>query len=73
MSRHNKYKIGTVKLTVTVENEDKFKLYRKATTQDYPDASSLLREIIHEAVWDTPLTKSDYAALAALRKKQERV
>ncbi|MBQ1344773.1 MAG: hypothetical protein IIY62_00280 [Kiritimatiellae bacterium] len=70
-TRHARYKVGTCKLTVTVENEDKVKLYRKAVRLEYKDASSYLREMVHEAVWDEPLTPEDYDTLKQMRKLQE--
>ena len=38
-TRHARYKVGTCKLTVTVENEDKVKLHRKAVRLDKKDDS----------------------------------
>lgn len=70
-TRHARYKVGTCKLTVTVENEDKVKLYRKAARLEKKDASAYLRELVHEAVWDEPLTASDYETLKKMRKLQE--
>lgn len=70
-TRHARYKVGTCKLTVTVENEDKVKLRRKAKRLNYKDYSAYLREIIHEAVWDEPLTLGDYDTLKTMRKFQE--
>ncbi len=70
-SRHKKYRVGTCKLTVTVENEDKVRVERKAERTGYKDTSSFLRELIHEAVWDEPLTAEDYDKLKEMRKQQE--
>ena len=55
-TRHTRYKVGTCKLTVTVENEDKVRVHRKAVRGKYKDDSAFLRELIHEAVWDEPFT-----------------
>ena len=70
-TRHARYKVGTCKLTVTVENEDKVKLHRKAVRLEYKDDSALLRELVHEAVWNEPLLPSDYDTLKNMRKLQE--
>ena len=70
-TRHTRYKVGTCKLTVTVENEDKVKLHRKAVRLDYKDDSAYLRELVHSAVWDEPLLPSDYDTLKKMRKLQE--
>ena len=48
-TRHGKYKVGTCKLTVTVENEVKVRVDRYAATHDYADASAFLREMISAA------------------------
>ena len=70
-TRHARYKVGTCKLTVTVENEDKVKLCRKAARLEKKDASAYLREMIHEAVWDEPLLPEDYDTLKKMREQQE--
>lgn len=70
-SRHEKYKVGTCKITVTVENEDKVRVARRATNMGYKDSSAYLREIIHEAVWDVVLTDDDYETLKKMRAEQE--
>jgi hypothetical protein len=70
-TRHARYKVGTCKLTVTVENEDKVRVHRKAVRGKYKDDSAYLREIIHEAVWDEPLTAEDYDTLKKMREQQE--
>ena len=70
-TRHQRYKVGTCKITVTVENEDKVKVHRKAVNGGYKDDSSWLRELIHEAVWDEPLLDEDYEELKKMRKSQE--
>lgn len=70
-TRHTRYKVGTCKLTVTVENEDKVRVHRKAVNGNYKDDSAYLRELIHEAVWDEPLTPEDYDMLKKMRKLQE--
>lgn len=70
-TRHARYKVGTCKLTVTVENEDKVKLHRKAVRLDKKDDSAFLRELVHEAVWDEPLLPEDYDTLKKMRKQQE--
>ena len=70
-TRHGKYKVGTCKLTVTVENEVKVRVDRYAETHDYADASAFLRELIHDAVWDEPLLDEDYDRIKAMRKEQE--
>lgn len=72
-TRHTRYKVGTCKLTVTVENEDKLRVHRKAIRGGYKDDSAYLRELIHEAVWDEPLTEEDYKKLIAMRKDQEAI
>jgi len=70
-TRHTRYKVGTCKLTVTVENEDKVRVHRKAVRGKYKDDSAFLREMIHEAVWDEPLTAEDYDTLKKMREQQE--
>lgn len=70
-TRHGKYKVGTCKLTVTVENEDKLRVHRKAVNNGYKDDSAFLRALIHEAVWDEPLTQEDYDTLKKLQLEQE--
>lgn len=70
-TRHARYKVGTCKLTVTVENEDKVRVHRKAVRQQYKDDSAYLRELIHNAVWDEPLTAEDYDTLKQMLKDQE--
>ena len=70
-TRHARYKVGTCKLTVTVENEDKVRVHRKAVRGKYKDDSAFLCELIHEAVWDEPLTAEDYDTLKKMRKQQE--
>ena len=70
-SRHGKYKIGTCKLTVTVDNEDKVRVHRKAVRCGYKDDSAYLRELIHEAVWDEPLLPEDYDTLKQLHFEQQ--
>lgn len=70
-TRHARYKVGTCKLTVTVENEDKVRVHRKAVRGKYKDDSAFLREMIHEAVWDEPLTAEDYDTLKKMREQQE--
>ena len=70
-TRHTRYKVGTCKLTVTVENEDKVRVHRKAVRGKYKDDSAFLRELIHEAVWDEPLTAEDYDTLKKMREQQE--
>ena len=70
-TRHGKYKVGTSKLTVTVENEDKIRVHRKAVNNGFKDDSAYLRSLIHEAVWDEPLTAEDYEALKKLPQEQE--
>ena len=70
-TRHARYKVGTCKLTVTVENEDKVRVHRKAVRGKYKDDSAHLREVIHEAVWDEPLTAEDYDTLKKMREQQE--
>ena len=70
-TRHTRYKVGTCKLTVTVENEDKVRVHRKAVRGKYKDDSAFLRELIHEAVWDEPLTAKDYDTLKKMREQQE--
>lgn len=70
-TRHARYKVGTCKLTVTVENEDKVRVHRKAVRGKYKDDSAYLREVIHEAVWDEPLTAEDYDTLKKMREQQE--
>lgn len=70
-TRHNRYKVGTCKLTVTVENEDKLRVHRKAVRCNYKDDSAFLRELIHEAVWDEPLLPEDYDTLKKMSESQE--
>lgn len=70
-TRHTRYKVGTCKLTVTVPNEDKVRVHRKAVNGGYADDSALLRELIHEAVWDEPLTSEDYDKLKEMLAEQE--
>ena len=70
-TRHARYKVGTCKLTFTVENEDKVKLYRKAVRLEKKDTSAYLREMVHEAVWDEPLLPEDYDTLKKMREAQE--
>ena len=70
-SRHTRYKVGTCKLTVTVSNDDKVRVHRKAVNGKYKDDSAYLRELIHEAVWDEPLTDEDYETLKKMREEQE--
>ena len=70
-TRHARYKVGTCKLTVTVENEDKVRVHRKAVRGKYKDDSAYLRELIHNAVWDEPLTAEDYDTLKQMLKDQE--
>ena len=70
-TRHTRYKVGTCKLTVTVENEDKVRVHRKAVRGKYKDDSAYLRELIHNAVWDEPLTAEDYDTLKQMLKDQE--
>ena len=70
-TRHGRYKVGTCKLTVTVENEDKLRVHRKALNNGYKDDSAFLRALIHEAVWDEPLLPEDYDALKKLQQEQE--
>lgn len=70
-SRHGKYKVGTCKLTVTVDNEDKLRVHRKAINNGFKDDSAFLRALIHEAVWDEPLLPEDYDQLKALQQIQE--
>ena len=70
-TRHTRYKVGTCKLTVTVENEDKVRVHRKAVRGKYKDDSAFLRELIHEAVWDEPLAAEDYDTLKKMREQQE--
>ena len=70
-TRHARYKVGTCKLTVTVENEDKVRVHRKAVRGKYKDDSAYLREMIHEAVWDEPLLPEDYDTLKKMREQQE--
>lgn len=70
-TRHARYKVGTCKLTVTVENEDKVKLHRKAVRLEKKDDSAYLRELVHEAVWDEPLLPEDYDTLKKMREAQE--
>lgn len=70
-TRHAKYKVGTCKLTVTVENEDKVRVFRRAVRQGYKDASAYLREMIHQAVWDEVLTEEDYETLKQMKAEQE--
>ena len=65
------YKVGTCKLTVTVENEDKVRVHRRAVRQGFKDDSAYLREIIHQAVWDEVLTEEDYETLKRMRIQQE--
>lgn len=71
-SRHGKYRPGTCKLTVTVENEDKVRVHRKAMNGGYKDDSAFLRALIHEAVWDEPLLPEDYDQLKQLQLEQEK-
>ena len=70
-SRHGKYKVGTCKITVTVDNEDKQRVHRKAINNGFKDDSAFLRALIHEAVWDEPLLPEDYDQLKALQQIQE--
>lgn len=70
-TRHARYKVGTCKLTVTVENEDKVKLHRKAVRLEKKDDSDFLRELVHTAVWDEPLLPEDYDTLKKMREQQE--
>lgn len=70
-TRHNKYKIGTTKLTCTVENEDAVKCDREAENRGFKDRSEYLRFIIHEAVYDVALLPEDYDTLKQMRIKQE--
>lgn len=70
-NRHGRYKVGTVKLTVTVDNEDKLRVEHRAQNRGYKDVSSFLREAIHQAVWDEPLLPEDYEKLAEMTKAQE--
>ena len=69
-TRHNKYKVGTTKLTVTVDNETKVRVHRKAINQGVDD-SALLRALITEAVWDEPLLPEDYDTLKRMKLEQE--
>lgn len=71
LTRHTRYKVGTCKLTVTVSNDDKVRVHRKAINGNYKDDSAYLRELIHEAVWDEPLTQEDYETLKKMRMAQE--
>ena len=70
-TRHARYKVGTCKITVTVDNEDKVRVHRKAVNEGYPDDSAFLRGLIHEAVWDEPLLPEDYEELKRMVKEQE--
>lgn len=70
-SRHTKYKVGTCKLTVTVDNEDKVRVHRKAVRLGYKDDSAYLREVVHQAVWDEILTDEDYETLKRMKSSQE--
>lgn len=72
-SRHGRYRVGTVKLTVTVENEDAVRVERRSIVRGYKDVSAFLRETIHQAVWDEPLLPEDYAKLSAMLEKQKGV
>jgi hypothetical protein len=69
-SRHGRYRVGTCKLTVTVENEVKVRVHRKAVN-DGKDDSEYLRGLITEAVWDEPLLPEDYDTLKKMREAQE--
>ena len=70
-TRHQKYRVGTCKMTVTVDNEDQVRAKRKAKREGYKDTSAWLRGLIHEAVWDEPLLPEDYDRLKSMREEQE--
>lgn len=70
-TRHTKYKVGVCKMTVTVDNEDCVRAKRKSAREGYPNTSAWLRGLIHEAVWDEPLTSEDYDELKKMHEKQE--
>lgn len=70
-NRHGRYKVGTVKLTVTVDNEDKLRVERRSMNRGYENVSAFLREAIHQAVWDEPLLPEDYEKLAKMIKEQQ--
>ena len=69
-TRHGKYRVGTCKLTVTVDNETKVRVHRRAVREGKDD-SAYLRGIITEAVWDEPLIEEDYETLKKMRIAQE--
>lgn len=69
--RHGRYKPGTCKITFTTDNEDKVRVDRRAHNRGYKDASAFLRELVHQAVWDEPLTEEDYDKLKKMRQQQE--
>lgn len=70
-SRHGRYRVGTCKLTCTVDNEDKVRVHRSAVRQGYADDSAFLRALIHEAVWDEQLLPEDYDTLKKMAEDQE--
>ncbi len=70
-TRHCRYKVGTCKLTVTVDNEDKLRVCRRAHSRGYKDMSEYLRSVIHDAVWDEPLLPEDYEKLKMMSAEQE--
>lgn len=70
-SRHARYKVGTCKITFTTDNEDKLRVDRRAINRGYKDSSAFLRELVHKAVRDEPLTEADYEKLKEMRKSQE--
>ena len=70
-TRHGKYRVGTCKLTVTVDNETKVRVHRRAVREGKEDDSAYLRGLITEAVWDEPLTDEDYETLKKMRAAQE--
>ena len=70
-TRQGKYRVGTCKITVTVDNEDKVRVHRRAVRIGYKDDSALLRELIHEAVWQEPLLPEDYETLKSMIEHQK--
>lgn len=60
-----------MKLTVTVDNEDKVRVHRASVRQGFKDDSAFLRSLIHEAVWDEVLLPEDYEELKNMATKQE--
>lgn len=70
-TRHNKYRVGICKLTVTVKNDIKIRLSRVAEKKGYRDMSAYLRELIGSAVSQEPINVDDIELLNKMKKQQE--